>query len=618
MLSRRRFVAGVGSGLGLAGMMISPFGAKAAATRNALAEDRRRYLQATLPLEDRRFDPFAKMLVVPAASTVIHQPAGRTGDARGTTASLNYAVALLDSEERWRTERGNEILRVVIGLQDKNRSHETFGLWPWYLEEAPAGKASTDVTMAEQGALPLMMALNLHRDRLAKDILEPSREAIVRATEAIQRRPFDLSQTQRAVSGVSTLLLAAQELKLAELRTISRDRLRQLHAHIIGQQSFAEYNSPDVIVAVIREFSRLLWLLKDGRDKSLISEMHDLAWKHVATHFHPPTRQWAGPHSWTSETNLRKRPAMLAFFQSACGEAAELGVPRPLPLALDTYRIPLQCPRKWARLIAALESPRMIKETFVAANSEKDGNRNPVVGTTWLHPRFTLGTVNRGDLWSGRRPLLACWGMASAPRFLRIRFLKDDVDFASGLFFSVQHEGAALAVVTLCMDNGASHPALDPIQNGMIRAASLKVRFECEGELADCTMQAAGQGGKGVIIQDRDARFLVRPVEGRFGDATVEWDSPSLRLASHFDITLYRGAAKDHKLADLSAAFAAFTLEEWPYDLGNLAAGNIEAQLKDGKLRARAIAAGKALDIEAAVKPGSRASMDDVFRSSVL
>ncbi|MBK8000784.1 MAG: hypothetical protein IPK15_19255 [Verrucomicrobia bacterium] len=618
MLSRRRFVAGVGSGLSLAGLMVSPIGATAAAARNALSEERRRYLQATLPLEDRRFDPFAKMLVVPAASTVTHQSPGRTGDVRGTTASLNYAVALLDSDERWRSERGNEILRVVIGLQDKNRSHETFGLWPWYLEEASAGNASTDVTMAEHGALPLLMALGLHRERLAKDILDPAREAIVRATGAIQRRPFDLDQTQRAVSGVSALLLAAQELKLADLRPIARERLRQLHAHIIGQQSFAEYNSPDAIVSVIREFSRLLWLLKDGRDKSLISEMHDLAWKHLATHFHSPTRQWAGPHSWTAETNLRKRPTILAFIQSACGELAELGVPQPLPLGLDTYRIPLQCPRKWARLIAALESPRAVKETFVAADAAKDGKRNPVVGTTWLHPRFALGTVNRGDLGSGRRPLLACWGMASAPRFLRVRFLKDDSDFASALFFSVQHEGAALAVVTLCTHDGTSNPTLAPVQNGMIRASSLKVRFECEGELADCTMQAAGQGSKGVIIQDRDARFLVRPVEGRFGDAAVEWDSPSLRLASHFDITLYHGPAKDHKLSDLSAAFAAFTIEEWPYDLGNLAAGNIEAQVKEGKLRARAILGGRALDFEAHVKPTSRVAMDDAFRSAVL
>lgn len=618
MLSRRRFVAGVGSGLSLAGWMLSPFGLNAATARNVLSEDRRRYLQATLPLEDRRFDPFAKMLVVPAASTVTQQSAGRTGDVRGTVASLHYAVALLDSEERWRAERGNEILGVVIGLQDKNRSNETFGLWPWYLEEAPAGSASTDVSMAEHGALPLLMALSLHRERLAKEHLDPARDAIVRATEAIQRRPFDFSQTQIAVAGVSVLLLAAQELKLAQLRPIARDRLRQLHAHVIGQQFFAEYNSPDAIVAVIREFSRLLWLLKDGRDKSLISEMHDLAWKHAATHFHPPTRQWAGPHRWSSEANLRKRPATLAFLQAACGELAELGVPQPPPLGLDTYRIPLQCPRKWARLFGALETPRAVKETFVAADAATNGARNPVVGTTWLHPRFALGTVSRGDFASGRHPLLAHWGMASAPRFLRVRFLKDGSDFASALFFSVQHEGAALAVVTLCADHGGSQPAPEPVPGGTIRASTLKLRFECGGELADCTMQGAGQGGRGVMIQDRDARFVVRPVEGRFGEAAVVWDSPSLRLASHFDVTLYQGPATDHKLADLSAAFVAFTVEEWPYDTGNAATGTIEAQVKDGKLRARAIAGGKALDLESSVKPATRATMEDAFRSAVL
>lgn len=599
-------------------MMTSPLSVQAATARTALSEERQRYLKSALAAEDPRFDPFAKMLVVPAASTVAQQPAGRTGDVHGTRASLDYAAACLDSDERWRAERGNEMLRVLIGLQDQDRRRETFGLWPWYLEEAPAGKASTDMTMADHGALPLLMVFILNRERLAKDLVDPTREAVVHATEAIQKRPFNPNETERSVTGVSVLSLAAQEFKLPELRATAKARLKQLHAHIIGQQSFAEYNSPEALIAVLREFSRLLWLMRDGRDKSLISEMHELAWKHVATHFHEPTRQWAGPHSWCEETNLRKKPATLAFLQSACADRAELGVPQPPPVGLDTYRIPLECPRKWTRLFALLESPRMVKETFVAGEPALDGFRTPVIGTTWLHPRFSLGTVNRGDLWTGRRPMLAYWGIASAPRFLRVRFLRDDVDFASALFFSVQHEGVALGVVTLCTDNGNSHPTLDPIQNGTIRAASLKLRFECGGELADCTMQAAGQAGRGVIVQDRGARFVVRPVAGEFGGKAVQWDAPGLRLASHFDVTLYRGDAVDHKLGGLNAAFVAFTIEEWPYDLGNVSTGNIEAQVKDGRLRARAILGGKALDIEAIVKPTGKSGMYDAFRSVVL
>ena len=616
MLSRRRFVAGISSGLSLAGFA-SPYSLRAASPRSAVTDEQRRWLLAVLPKEDHRYDPFAKMLVTSATGGPGYHSTLKSGDVHATRASLNYAAALLDTGERWRIERANEIIRVVVGLQDKDTASPTCGLWSWYLEEPLAKMSPPDPSWAGFCAMPLLMSWMNHDGQLPSPLADQVRDAVVQATQFIQRRNVGPDQTSRAVLDTAVTLVAAQELKLPDLRAYAKERLQTLYTHVMQQGSFAEYNSPTYLTVVLQELSRMLWLVKDGRDKSMVTALHDLAWKHVATHFHPPARQWAGPHSRSYETDLRKRPETLAFIQAACGKSVELGCAEPLPLGLEVYRVPLQCPRKWARLFGALVAPRLVSETFVQADAAMAGSKKPVIGTTWLHPRFTLGTVNRGDLWQQRRPLLAYWGIPSGPRFFRVRFLKDDADFSSALFFSTQHEGAVLAVVTLCTDHGDTHPTLDPIKDESTKAASLRLRFEFGGELADCTVRTLDGNSKVIVIQDRDVRFILRPVASAFGKSTFRWEFPELKLANRIDAVAYQGDVKEHKLTAVGDAFVAFTLEEWPYDQREIPGAGIETSIADGKFRARWIARGKTLDLEAPVKPALYAEMNDAFRSSV-
>lgn len=617
MLSRRRFVAGVSFGLSLAGFA-SPLSIFAASTRTAVTDEQRRWLRAVLPKEDQRYDPFAKMLVTAASAGPGYHTTRKSGDVHATRLSLNYAAALLDTGERWRIERANEIIRAVIGHQDRDVASPTCGLWPWYLEETLAKMSPPDPTWAGFCAMPLLMSWMNHREALTTPLADQVRDAVVQATQFIQRRNVVPDQTSGAVLDVAVTLIAAQELNLPELRAYAKERLRKLHAHVMQQGSFTEYNSPTWLVIVLQELSRMLWLVKDGRDKALVTELHDLAWKHVATHFHAPTRQWAGPQSHSYETDLRKRQGTLAMIQSACGKSVELGCPEPLPLDLSAYRVPLQCPRKSVRLFGTLEAPRQVNETFVQADGSKAGAKNPVAGTTWLHPRFSLGSVNRGDLWQQRRPLLAYWGIPSAPRFLRVRFLKDEVDFSSALFFSVQHEGSALVVVTLCTDHGDTHPSLDSIKDESIKAASLRLRFEFGGDLSSCFIRTLEESSKVIVIQDRDVRFILRPVASAFGESTFRWEFPELKLASQVDAVVYQGEAREHKLTALGQTFVCFTLEEWPYDQREMPSGAVETRLAEGKMRAHWTTHGKALDLEVPVKPASYAEMNDAFRSSVI
>lgn len=613
MLSRRRFV--LTSSLAL-GSLAWPVSLQAAGIRG-ISKAQRQWLLAVLPVEDKHYDPFAKLLVTSAANGPKFHTQVRTGDVHVVRPSLHYAAALLDAGEKWRAERAKEILRVAISLQVQDSNSQTQGLWPWSLEEPLAKMSPPDLDSAAFCAVPLLMIWIGHRDQLEKPLESGVHDAIVHAARSIERRRLNPDETAAAITSIEVMLLAAQEFKLADLRTAAKARLREFHDHIQRQGSFAEYNSPTRTIAALQELTRTQWLVKDARDRSLITALHDLTWRHAATHFHAPTQQWAGPHRESAETNLHKQPATLAFLQTACGGKVDFHLGAPLPLSLEAYRLPLQCPRQWVKYFARLDGPRQVIETFVKAAPNKPGARNPVVGTTWLHPRFALGSVNRGDFRQERRPLVAYWGTPASPRYLRVRFLKDERDFASALFFSLQHEGAALAAVVFATDHGDGHPTLDPIRDGTIRARDLRLRFELGGTADGLTVKTTGTERKHLVIQDRDLRWVVRPIGDAFGDSRFTWDFPELKLTNRIDAVAYQGEEKSFKLAELSEAFVCFAIEEWPEQQPEPQPKEIEFNRGTRTIGAWLSKGRKVLSLKLPTKPQEFAALNDSFAARV-
>ena len=67
--------------------------------------------------------------------------------------------------------------------------------------------------------------------------------------------------------------------------------------------------------------------------------------------------------------------------------------------SLDSHRIRVPCPAEFEGRFREPRTEARV-QTFVPGE-------HPVVGTTWMTPEFVLASVNRGDLWNQRRPLLA-------------------------------------------------------------------------------------------------------------------------------------------------------------------------------------------------------------------
>lgn len=615
MLNRRDFVAALLSTAG-AISLCRPHALRAAPAEFKLAGNQRRALLAALEREDPDYDPAARMLRAPPDGARYHTQI-KTGIVHPTRASLTYAAALFDSGIEERVRRAKQILPVVIDLQDQDPASTTYGLWPWFLEEPLDKMLPADWDWADHCGVQLLTVWLGHVRELDEELTGMVRASSLHAARSIERRDIAPRHTHIALMGTYVTLVAAQEFKLADLRGYARERLRKLHRFIFEEGSLREYNSPTDTIIALAELSRMLQHVKDARDRQLISAMHELAWKHAATHFHPPTRQWAGPHSRCSETDLRKLRHTLAFIEAATGGRARFELGDPLPLDLDASRLPLDCPRKFIRHYAELPGPRELVETFARAEPQKPGGKNPVTGTTYLHPRFTLGSVNRGDFWQQRRPLLAYWGSVERCATLRVRFLHDDDDFASALIFSAQHQGQVLSMVVFATDHGDTHPSLDKLEDGTISARDLRLRFEFGSDFRDFALRSWPGPEKAMVFQDRNARFILRPLGGRFGEEDVDWKFPETQVAGPFDVVLYSGAEKTIPLNTLSEAWLGFTLEEWPYDQKVLPSGPARLTRGPNRVQARWSVQRHTLEVGVAIKPASFDSLNDSFSGAV-
>jgi hypothetical protein len=272
-------------------------------------------------------------------------------------------------------------------------------------------------------------------------------------------------------------------------------------------------------------------------------------WEEIARHFHPPTRQWAGPHSRAYRTLLGSD--VLGLIQRSTGGRVDFGLDQP---SLDEHRLATTCPRDLEPRFVRLDAPRDFRQTFVKGDP-------PVIGTTHLENAFALGTVNRGDLWNQRRALVAYWGTAERPAYLHLRFLHDDYDYASAQFASVQRGGDVLGLVNFATDGGDRHPSLDKVKNATIRARDLRLRFEFGGS-------AGNPGGGSLTLDDCSAAFDSGDVRLAATAALAVFDGmmPRREIGGDgerrwFDVILYSGGEREFNFAAIRDAAVGFGLQ---------------------------------------------------------
>ena len=495
-------------------------------------------LDRALASSHAQYDPAEQMLRRPFSSPGYHTKL-TGGFVHATRDSLGYAVGLLDTGRAADLERAVAVIRRVVALQDTDPASKTYGIWSWFLEEPLPQMSPPDYNWADFNGVSLLQIARDHRARLPDDLARAVDDSILHACRAIKKRNVGPSYTNIAIMGTYVTLVAGELYDLPEFKTYGLERLRRFHDHTMSNGAFEEYNSPTYTIIALFELSRLKAHVQSPTAQPMIDTLVRHAWREIATHFHAPTGQWAGPHS-RAYSSLNRATA-LAAIQRGTGGRINLGSNHS---DREELRLPLACPPDLEALFGPLREPRTVTTTFI--------KRNNTVGTSYLHPKFALGTVNQGDLWNQRRPLLLHFGTAAAPGYVQLRFLKNNYDFSSAIFTGSQSEGLALGTVHFITDGGDTHISLDKVKAGKIRARDLRLRFEVGGPgaaQANVSTTAITMPELTISIDFARARFDGRDAQlipG--GDQNTRW----------LDAVFYSGPEREFDLASLDEAFAAF------------------------------------------------------------
>ena len=541
-------------------------------------------LDTLLTAQDRDYDSSAQMLRKRLNSPGYHTQI-KSGFVHPTRESTNYAAALLDAGDQASQTRAIAILRRILALQDTDPSSKTYGIWSWHLEEPLSQMAPPDWNWADLIGVQLIHIALYHRQRLPADLQFQIEAAIGHAGRSIIKRAVKPDYTNIAVMDIYVTLVAGELFDNPEFRDYGLSRLQIFFDYTRENGGFTEYNSPTYTVTALEEIGRLLAHVRTPKARPLIETLYRVAWQEIAHHFHVPTRQWAGPHSRNYSDWIEKRT--LGLIQRATQNRVDFGV-EVGPLLHDV-RFALPCPPDLEPYFTRLSAARHEIKTYSASGP-------PLVATTFLSPGWTLGTINRSDLWNQRRALLFYGGTAAKPTFARLRFLKDGEDFAAAQFFSAQKGGQVVAALGFARDGGDTHIALDPLKNASFEAKDLRLRLEMGGAQIPKSLRvpAALQEPAKFRLADLDCTLSV-PF-ARFGELPGRWESGGEGEKSWLDVVLYSGAAREFDFKTIETAALGLMLQIGEND------ADLWFRHSNGRLRLRSDALGVNIPTRPALK----------------
>ena len=521
--------------------------------KSSLAPEIQKELEAMLTREDAKYDAKERMLAsfrTPSPSLGHSAVSGTVHDVRST---LFYGAALLNSQSPERQQRGLQVIERILELQDSDPASASFGVWSYCAEEPLKKMNFVDYNWADFIGSELAMALVLHPDLFPPELKEKVKTAMIRAAAAIQKRNVGLDYTNIAILGTLETLVTAEIFDIPDLKKYAMDRLKRFYDYTTKTEgSFSEYNSPCYTSVALNALGKMRMAVKDPEARKMIEELYRMEWEEIAHQFHVPTGQWTGPQSRSYDAFIS--PIYLYEIQRGLGDKAQLTtVPR---VTYDYAYVANECPPDLLPFFTELKAPREFVKQFIT-------HPLPIIGTTYLTPRLSIGSVNIGDFWTQRRQILAYWGTVKEPSMFRVRVMHDGFDFAAAQFASAQKENTVLGGINFAVNGGDTHLHFDKLKDGAFSASELRIRFEFWGPSANQLLPLPEGTGTTYTTTVGGMPFKLSIPYVAFGTEKPRWEAGRDEKAktTYLELVLYSGPKREFKLGELGKAAVAFALQ---------------------------------------------------------
>lgn len=546
---------------------------------------------------DDKFDPQYNALKVYIPETANRYHSTRVGmDNHPVRRASRYAVQLLETGDPGYIKRAHKVIEAIIAAQDQDRSSETYGIWPYYFEEPLDQMNKPDWNWADFNSVQLLEAYMKYNDLLPHDLKEKMKESIIHASYSIKKRDVKPGYTNIAIMGTLVTHLAGQLFDVADLQEYAAMRMKRFYDYTKELGGFVEYNSPTYTRVALNELMRMKQYILDPATLEMVDYCYHTGWKVLATHFHQPTGQLAGPHSRSYSTLIRK-PFYNFLYTASGGKIKIADATRP-----DEYfKLQHKIPDDLISYFTDKPQERVQIDTFSLGE-------NPPIGYTYLTEDYCFGTVNRSTTWQQRRPYIIYWSNGRTTRYLRIRLLHDFEDFGIGNIFSIQQKNEALTAMNFATNGGDYHISIDRLKEGKFKAMDIRLRFEMLGsELKD----QISHRSDGFAVGDGDLKVNINMLHAIFGDHEIIVEKGGEDHLTWVDFVIYDGDEKDFDLTQLDEACFA-----WQTYIGKDLGNPTETQIVVGKENLLKIAIGD-MSISVPAKPSLENNLQDAFNIEV-
>jgi hypothetical protein len=415
--------------------------------------------------------------------------------------SAYYAYGLLltgDPEDRKRAEK---IIRVVLTTQDLKKDRLTYGCFPSLFEDKWETVVNPDLNYCQFVGMALGQIIDLDRKQgrvLPEDLRKQLETSFRLAVEATIRRDVDPGYTN--ISLLSAAVGAAGEklLGVPGAADFAMSKLSWFLARAQPGTSIREYLAPtyfgvDLGAAYTVKIFACAPALADAADRTITA-----LWKDVATSYHAPTMQLAGPHSRAYGENMLEYAAGLKYF---------------LYFAMDG-KYPLsdaEAKQTWDTgwLVSVANLPVTVRPEFqgtpVPWREVSVAGGNGMVFRQYREGDFILGSISTQSLWQQQRSVVAYWPVTTPAWHVGFCMDMSAMTMGNGYahFYSVQSKGAVLAAIT-------GEPPV-PQKGGL--------RFGFNG---GAQAQELAGGAAAYVVYDGDVTTYIYPVTLADGRMTIQ------------------------------------------------------------------------------------------------
>lgn len=522
-------------------------------------------LQSFLSLWDQRYSEQHHMIGSRVPTGHYHCGLEPGTVAHHTRESLIYAIALLQSGEAQRVRRAADVVSVVLSLQDTDPANRTCGIWPMYLEEPLGVLRVPDFNYADFIGSQLLHVLIAHSDDLPADLVQALLRAIRLAADAIVRRDVGPGYTNIAFSGAAVTAAAAEQLGDPGLIEYARERLLRIERYTEDQGGFNEYNSPGYAIASMRWCEWIDQFVRDEPVREAAGRLLRTLWAAYADHFHPATGQLVGPQSRAYQDWLTG--PVVSYLRERTGVRIVCRGAEPVegegPESFFGYIKAAPCPEDLTSRFGQLPRPEFEQRRRYIRRETDEAS---VWGTSWFSREACLGSANHDNLWTQRRPVLGYWRTdEDRAVVLRVRFLRNGVDFASAYIRNAQKGSRVLSLFSLLTNKGDWHDHIDrPGVPGRFPAEDFRVRYELIGR--GVTGKDLGDGRYELSAGEHKA--IVHTAPGRFGPHQVTWELGRAEHESDSGVTVdgvcYAGPEREFTFGELGDVLLAAAVEVLP------------------------------------------------------